>query len=43
MKNLLKFLVVGLALFFIGCGDDSGKKTAANAPEASKEVVYKVG
>ena len=35
--------MVGLALFFIGCGDDSGKKTAATAPEASKEVVYKVG
>ena len=30
-------------MFFIGCGDDSGKKTAATAPEASKEVVYKVG
>ena len=43
MKNLLKVLVLGLVMFFIGCGDDSGKKTAANAPEASKEVVYKVG
>mgnify|MGYP001684601572 CR=1 FL=1 len=43
MKNLLKVLALGLALFFIGCGDDNGKKTAANAPEASKEVVYKVG
>ena len=30
-------------MFFIGCGDDSSKKTAATAPEASKEVVYKVG
>ena len=43
MKNLLKVLALGLVMFFIGCGDDSGKKTAANAPEASKEVVYKVG
>ena len=43
MKNLLKVLALGLALFFIGCGDDSGKKTATNAPEANKEVVYKVG
>ena len=43
MKNLLKVLTLGLALFFIGCGDNSDKKTAANAPEASKEVVYKVG
>ena len=39
MKNLLKVLALGLTLFFIGCGDDSGKKTAASAPEASKEVV----
>ena len=44
MKNLLKVLALGLVVFFIGCGDDSGKKSAAqSAPEASKEVVYKVG
>ena len=43
MKNFLKVLTLGLVMFFIGCGDDSGKKTVANAPEASKEVIYKVG
>lgn len=44
MKNFLKVLALGLVLFFIGCGDSTNKKSAANSTsEAGKEIVYKVG